>query len=155
MMMRSMVRVLIGSLVLSLMLTSHTAVAAEKADDEETERAKLAGAWKGFVVEGKGETPDRGPVKLEITVTKKTMRGIQIKDDEHVDHGEGEYLLNLASEPARLDAAKSVGRGRKQAYLGIYKLEGNTLRWCVSPQKARPETFETKKGQFLLVLRRQ
>ena len=40
-------------------------------------------------------------------------------------------------------------------YVGIYTHEGDTLKWCVSPQQARPQTFETKKGQFLLILKRQ
>lgn len=137
-----------------------TAVAAPAGDqptnsaDETAERAKLAGVWRGFTVEGKGENPDRGPVKLELTITERTMRGIQIRDSERIDHGQGEYTLDLAADPSRLDAATTVGRGRKRAYLGIYKLEGDTLRWCVSPQKVRPQTFETRKGQFLLILKR-
>jgi uncharacterized protein (TIGR03067 family) len=125
-----------------------------KATEEKAERAKFVGLWKGFTVEGKGENPDRGPVRLEITVTEKTMHGIQIKEDGDIDHGVGEYTLDLAADPAWLDAAKTNARGRKQAYTGIYKLEGDTLKWCVSPQKVRPETFETKKGQFLVILKR-
>jgi hypothetical protein len=84
---------------------------------------------------------------------------------ERGDHGEW-YLSRHASvegpsghpagegAPGRLDAAQANERGRKRAYVGIYTLEGDTLKWCVSPQKTRPETFETKKGQFLLILKR-
>jgi uncharacterized protein (TIGR03067 family) len=149
--------VLCAFLGLGLAITANGAVAGErpsKAPDEKAERARFIGHWKGFTVEGKGENPDRGPVKLEITVTEKTMHGIQIKEDGDIDHGVGEYTLDLASDPAQLDAAKAGPRGRKQAYIGIYKLEGDTLKWCVSPQKVRPETFETKKGQFLVILKR-
>ncbi len=133
-----------------------TAIAADapKAADEAAERAKFVGVWKGYAVEGKGENPNRGPVKLEITATDKTMHGIQIKSDGNVDHGVGEFTFDLAAEPRRLDAAKTNERGRKQEYIGIYALEGDTLKWCVSPQKVRPETFETKKGQFLVILKR-
>jgi len=122
--------------------------------DEAKERARFVGVWKGFTVEGRGENPDRGPVKLELTITEKTMRGIEIKGETRIDHGTGEFTLDLKASPRRLDAAKTNERGRKQAYVGIYTLEGDTLRWCVSPQKERPETFETRKGQFLVILKK-
>jgi uncharacterized protein (TIGR03067 family) len=124
------------------------------APDEKAERARLVGVWKGYTVEGKGENPDAGPVKLELTFTERTIQGIEIREAERFDHGEGEYTLQLDTEPRRLDAAKSRGAGRKQEYIGIYRLEGDTLKWCVSPRKVRPETFETVKGQYLLILKR-
>jgi len=75
---------------LLLFVPGATALTAEPAQtpDEQAERARFVGVWRGFTVEGKGETPDRGPVKLELTITE------------------------------------------------------------------RPETFETKKGQFLLILKK-
>ena len=124
-----------------------------KATDAQ-ERQRLAGVWRGFTVEGKGERPDRGPVKLEITITDRKIHGIESKADDRVDHGEGEYLIELTKDPRQLDATQTNERGRKREYLGIYLIEGDTLKWCVSPQKVRPETFETKKGQFLLILKR-
>ena len=143
--------------VLANLLVGATATwpAAPGAPGEEEERARFVGVWKGFTVEGMGEHPDRGPVKLELTITERTIHGIEIQGDTRVDHGEGEYTLELGSDPRHLDAAKTGERGRKQAYIGIYTLEGDTLRWCVSPQKLRPTTFETKKGQYLLILKRE
>ncbi|MCY2954419.1 MAG: TIGR03067 domain-containing protein [Planctomycetota bacterium] len=128
---------------------------AAQVTSEAAERSKLVGVWKGFTVEGKGENPDRGPVKLEITITEKTMHGIQIQDDKRIDHGEGQFTLDLSADPFQLDAAQSLQGGRKRAYIGIYQLDGDVLKWCVSPQKVRPTTFETKKGQFLLILKRE
>jgi len=150
-----------GLIVLHCMLCSVVIAGAgdpptkpSEAAGDTAERARLVGVWKGFTVDGKGENPDRGPVKLELTITEKTIHGIEIKGDERVDHGEGEYTLDPAADPRQLDGAKAVGRNRKQVYIGIYKLEGDTLKWCVSPQKVRPTTFETRKGQFLLILKR-
>jgi hypothetical protein len=57
---------------------------------EPQEREKFVEAWKGFAVEGRGENPDRGPVKLELRITVKTMRGLEFKGTNVVDHGEGE-----------------------------------------------------------------
>jgi uncharacterized protein (TIGR03067 family) len=133
-----------------------TATALLGADDQDPqERQKFVGVWKGFAVEGKGENPDRGPVKLELRITEKTIKGLEFKGTNVVDHGEGEFSLDLTQNPKYLDAWKSNERGRKQNYVGIYTLEGDIFKWCVSPQKVRPETFETKKGQFLLIFKRQ
>jgi uncharacterized protein (TIGR03067 family) len=132
------------------------AIALQGAEaDEQQERKEFVGVWKGFTVEGRGENPDRGPVKLELRIAEKTMKGLEFKGTNTVDHGEGEFALDLRQSPKHLDAWQTNERGRKVSYVGIYTLERDTLKWCVSPQKARPETFETKKGQFLLILKRQ
>jgi uncharacterized protein (TIGR03067 family) len=139
--------------IVMLALAAAARLSAADADNPE-QRQKLAGVWKGFAVEGRGENPDRGPVKLELRIGEK-MKGLEFKGTNVVDHGEGEFILDLAQTPNVLDAWKTNERGRKQSYVGIYALEGDTLRWCVSPQKVRPTTFETVKGQFLLILKRQ
>lgn len=138
----------------ALLWSTATAVIAADANEAQ-ERQQFAGIWKGYTVEGRGENPDRGPVKLELRITEKTIKGLEFKGTNVVDHGEGAYVLDLSKENKILDASKTNERGRAQNFVGIYQLEGDTLKWCVSPQKVRPETFETKKGQFLLILKRQ
>ena len=146
------VRKTLGALgVLGLVILSGPAAAQLP---EQQSRQRLVGVWKGFTVEGRGENPERGPVKLELRITEKTITGLEFKGANVVNHGEGPFTLDLSREPKHLDAWKVNEAGRKQTYLGIYTLEGDTFKWCVSPQKIRPETFETRKGQFLLVLRR-
>ncbi|MCL4207475.1 MAG: TIGR03067 domain-containing protein [Pirellulaceae bacterium] len=143
----------IGVLVVAL-LTLCSAMAVAQPPDEAAERARFVGVWKGFAVHGRGERPNEGPVQLELTITERTIRGIQVRGSDRMDHGQGEYVLRMGANPKHLDAAKTAERGRSQAYVGIYRLEGDTLYWCVSPQKQRPKTFETQKGQFLLILHR-
>jgi uncharacterized protein (TIGR03067 family) len=121
----------------------------------EAARKQLIGVWKGFAVEGKGERPDRGPVKLELKITESAINGIESKGQGTIDHGEGAYTLDLTQTPACLDATKTNARGRKEEYLGIYSLEGDTLKWCVTRQKQRPTQFETANRAFLLILKRQ
>ena len=137
-----------------LVVYAHGDESSKPAASEPDARKQLIGIWRGYAVEGKGETPDRGPAKLQLTITEKSIHGIEIKAGERVDHGEGAFTLDLAADPKVLDASQTGERGRARAYLGIYKLEGDTLKWCVSPQKKRPATFETGKGQFLMILKR-
>ena len=125
------------------------------AADEAAVRKKLVGVWKGFAVEGRGERPDRGPVKLELTITETSIKGIESKGQGTIDHGEGAYTLDLTQKSPFLDAAKSNERGRKEEYVGIYSLEGDTLKWCVTRQKQRPTEFATANRAFLLILKRQ
>lgn len=124
-------------------------------DAEAKARRELVGTWKGFVVEGKGENPDRGPVQLELTISERTIKGLELKGGKVVDHGEGSHSLDLAKSPRHLDAAKTNERGRKQEYVGIYSIEGDTLKWCVSPRKTRPSEFQTGDGGYLLILKRE
>lgn len=123
--------------------------------EDTTARKQLVGLWKGFAVEGKGERPDRGPVKLEVTIAETAIKGIEIKGEGTINHGAGTHTFNLKESPRWLDATKTNERGRKEEYLGIYSLEGDTLKWCVSRGKQRPTEFLTAKGSFLVILKRQ
>lgn len=154
----TLMRQTLARLVLPALLVAVPANAADAPPkpDEAALRKKLVGVWKGFTVNGKGENPNAGPVKLELTITETTIHGLEIKTGgDNVDHGKGEFTFDLTQNPQQLDASQTNERGRKRAYVGIYTLDGDTLKWCVSPQKTRPSTFETSKGQFLLILRRE
>lgn len=130
--------------------------AMNAADDD---RAKFAGVWQGFVVEGRGDRPDRGPVKLEITVTgdKMSSRDLNARDTSKADLGEGTYKLDGAQNPKTIDATGTNGQNRGKLFPGIYLVDGNTLKWCVAnPGKQRPTEFISRPsgGQFLMVLKR-
>lgn len=149
-------RLALAALLLGLAVIPARAQDAKPAAPEDAAaRKQLIGLWKGFAVEGKGERPDRGPVKLEVTITETAIKGIELKGEGTINHGEGTHVLNLKESPRWLDATKTNERGRKEEYLGIYVLEGDTLKWCVSRGKQRPTQFETIKGSFLVILKRQ
>lgn len=118
-------------------------------------REKLVGKWAGYAVEGKGEKPDQGPVKLEFVITKDLIKATQFKGKDPLDLGEGSFVLDLVKMPSLLDATKRIDNpNRKETWVGIYKLDGDTLHWCVA-RKARPTEFATGGGAFLLILKRQ
>jgi|GEM_PF-755524 len=147
---------LLAAVLLGFALLSARAQDAKPASAEDAVvRKQLVGVWKGFAVEGRGERPDRGPVKLEVTITGTAIKGIELKGEGAINHGEGAHTLNLKEKPGWLDATKTNERGRKEEYLGIYSLEGDTLKWCVSRGKQRPAEFLTAKGSFLVILKRQ
>jgi len=118
---------------------------------------RLDGVWVGYVVEGRGENPNGGPVHLELTI-----KGDQIKardmSGKQLPMTDGTYKV-APGNPPQMDGTNTRPNGRTQTYLGIYSVEGDTLKWCVAnPNKDRPTAFEiprTGGGQFLLILRKQ
>lgn len=128
-------------LALALAVTP-AAVAAERGAEA---RKTLVGTWKGRVDEGAtGHT-------LVITATKITGT----KDGKQ-DLGAGKFKVDVSTNPWHLDATRTKGPQKGQTYLGIYSIEGDTLKWCVSmPGASRPTQFATKDAQFLLILVRQ
>jgi len=118
---------------------------AVAADEDAEARKKLVGTWKGRV--------DEGATGHKLVITADLIKGTK---DEKRDLGEGTFKLDLTKKPWRMDAAHSKGRRKGQTYLGIYLLDGDTLKWCVStPGNERPTEFATKGSQFMLVMKRQ
>jgi len=130
-------------LILALAVaTAHLAVAGK--DDAEA-RKKLVGIWKGRV--------DEGATGHLLKITASAITG---RKDGRQDLGAGTFKLDLTTKPWRMDATRTKGPQKGQTYLGIYSLEGDTLKWCVSlPGSARPTELATKDAQFLLILKRQ
>jgi len=148
-------RVLRGAAVVSIVSLAWAIAAEEEKPRSPAEtqvRQSLTGVWRGFVVNGTGEDPTRGPVKLVLKVNANAIQGTQIKGQQEVDHGQGSYELVLDSNPRQLDGHPLVERGNRSPWLGIYELDGDTLKWCVG-KRERPTAFETVKGQFLMILK--
>jgi uncharacterized protein (TIGR03067 family) len=131
-------------------------LSAAAEDPSVRERAKLQGTWEGWVVNGKGENPNSGPVKLaEVVITADRIRARQ---GDGKDLGEGSYRMDPTQTPKVLDSTGVAGEVRGMSFRGIYALEGETLWWCSSnPGKPRPTEFRTRPsdGQFLMVLKRR
>jgi uncharacterized protein (TIGR03067 family) len=123
-------------------------------EPEQAARDRLVGVWNGYAVDGRGENPNQGPVKLELTISRETIKAKQFKGKETLDLGEGTFTIELGSSPVHLDGNKKLDNpNRKEIWLGIYELQGDTLKWCVG-KKARPTEFATGGGSFLLILKR-
>jgi len=138
--------------LLALLVLLSSVVYAAADDTADKERQRIVGDWQGFVVEGKGENPNRGPVKLFLKVTAE---GIVATQDKDGDLGEGSFTFDLAKSPHTIDAKRTKAPGVGQTFLGIYELDGDTLKWCTgNPRQQRPTDFVTKTGQFLMILKR-
>ena len=112
----------------------------------------LEGTWQGRIEDGGGE---RGPVQVSEMVI--TSNRISAKDHPNHSMGVGSYVIGTAGQLKPLDATGIEGPARSRTFIGIYAIEGDTLRWCmVMPGKPRPTEFVSKatQGQYLMVLKR-
>ncbi len=145
------------AIALCLLLGS-VALAQEpkKADAVKAEMKELEGVWEGFVVEGKGEKPDRGPFHLRITITGDKMTAVDLNNNNK-DMGSGTFKLDLSNAVKVMDATGIVlPAKRDKTYLGIYELDGDTLKWCVDNRcMERPTEFRSFNGNFMMILKRK
>jgi hypothetical protein len=114
----------------------------------------LNGVWRGYVVEGKGEQPNRGNVHLELTIKGNHITAQRL-DGDAGSLGQGMYRITVGRFYL-MDATELRGRAKGRTYQGICRFGPDLMKWCVAtPGNRRPTDFETKGQQFLLILERQ
>jgi uncharacterized protein (TIGR03067 family) len=142
-----------------LLLPSAGASAAEPKPSGDA--AKLQGKWTGWVVIGRGERSDQGPVQLEVVVEGDRITAKQIGGGTGPgagsDLGAGTFKLGSDGKAKTLDAAGSLGASRNKNFGGIYEIDADTWKWCVNNHNrpGRPAGFETKGGAYYLILKRE
>jgi uncharacterized protein (TIGR03067 family) len=121
-------------------------IAAAAAPDEATRKdlAALQGAWQLVATEAGGQTRDmaNAPVAVEF------------KDQQLILAGSPEmkvrFKLDASFNPRLIDLTvtrEQDGKKTEQAYEGIYLLDGDTLKICVTTtpdKKERPMEFASK-----------
>jgi len=121
--------------------------------------AQLQGTWQGWVVDGRGENPNTGHMQMELRVEGQRMVAREIGTSRAPGGlGDGTFVVVGTAGSGTLDAVATSGQHPGKEYPGIFELEGDTLRWCVNNhnrQTQRPAAFETGRGFYYMVLRRQ
>ena len=142
------------SLLLLTLLTGSV-----RADDKQAaELAKLAGTYTFQSIESNG-----APIPADALKNVQKMR-VVIKGNTLTMSGEGEKArvqtisINASKDPKQIDitredevdSPKGKEKGKKTTSLGIYSLEGKTLKICTDDSGSeRPTSFATKKNSPL------
>ena len=132
-----------GVLLASAFLPGHSLLAQSTGDD----RRDIVGVWRGSMP---GDPPD----SLEIIITPIRIISRDLRTGRWL--GGAVYAIDPALHAIN---ARRVDRfGQLRVYLGLYFLEGDTLRWCTNRRSMRrPATLEHRpdKDQYLMELQRQ
>jgi uncharacterized protein (TIGR03067 family) len=116
--------------------------------------------WRGWVVMNRGENPNEQMTEIELTITGTSMRGRDLGRNGGQGGGRGPlgggtFVMDAAA--GTLDVTQTEGGNAGKHYPGIFSLEGDTLRWCVSNVDRRRPTQLAGQGTsaYLMILRRQ
>ncbi len=116
----------------------------------------LQGVWRGArFTEGRGEKPDDG-VKIDLV-----FKGPAVSVRKASGAPVGEATVTIGEDGRRVDATGTSGGYRGKTYVGILKVEEDTLTWCVAgtagKDQKRPAAFAADPGQahYLIVAKRQ
>ena len=116
----------------------------------------LQGVWRGARFSaGKGEDPDKG-VALELIIKGSHINGQRLPEGKPIAEGD----LKLSADGKCMDATGSTGGFKGKAFPGIFKIEGDTLFWCVTTSgnaEDRPADFVAtpSKKSYLIIVKRQ
>ena len=118
-------------------------VAADAKDDAvKRDMDALQGNWQVVSMERDGEAVNIA--KDAARVIKADKYALTLRPGLTI---EGAYKIDPGAKPKTMETTASNGPYKDKELLGIYELDGNTLRICYAPPgKDRPTEFTTKAG---------
>jgi len=112
---------------------------AKKKDSE-----KLQGAWKG----DSGEVDGNALPDEFLKAAKFGFKGDKYTFEAGDEKESGTITLDASKTPATIDLKIEEGRDKGKTQLGIYKVEGDKVKFCFGQPdaKERPKDFSSKAG---------
>jgi uncharacterized protein (TIGR03067 family) len=136
------------SLVQSLLTFAFLAIGLVFADDKKDD--KLDGKWLIVSVERDGKADDafKGGARV-IAGGKYTLA------DKNGKATPGTFKVDPSKKPKTIDMMPAEGQYKGKTLLGIYEVDGQTLKICFAePGKERPTEFASK-GAVLAIHKRE
>jgi uncharacterized protein (TIGR03067 family) len=142
-------------------LTVAFLIAADTPKDDAVKKEAdiLQGTWRVASAERDGMPPPEDEIK-KITVTikgdKLTARRTENAEKPEEKVYEMSFTIDPSQKPKWIDVTYMDGERKGESSQGVYELNGDTLKICMSRGNTRPNDFETKPDsqRHLLVLKR-
>ena len=112
---------------------------------------ELIGVWRATAAVREG-LPATDVIGHQLTFAEQRFE-IQSKDGKRLYSGT--FRTNPRATPQTIDFAHAGSAGKAMTWLGIYRLDGDTLTICdnaPNPDKGRPSAFETSSGSGYVVI---
>ena len=148
---------LLPILVVGVLAAGLAPAAQDRADENKGPKA-FEGTWVAVFAQLNGKQAPKEALK-DVTMTFAGEK-FTLKEPRIGRVVEGTFRIDPSKSPREYSATAVVG-GRKLTTVGIYELDGDTLKICYTPEGGnRPAGFSTKGGTaeqpvFLTVYRRQ
>ncbi len=143
------------AVILAIFVGTTLTAADPKDDPAKKELEKMQGTWMYESVEMDGKAmPADELKKMRITFAGDKFT---VKSGDKAAEA-GTQKLDPTKKPKTVDATVTEGEGKGTTMLGIYELEGDTLKACFDPTgKKRPTEFKAPAGSglFTAVLKRE
>jgi uncharacterized protein (TIGR03067 family) len=117
------------------------------------DRERIVGVWTLASIETAGLSISGERVEQ----CHWALTGREYLSTSHAAPVAGTYALDPATTPKRIDTTPTTGPMKRRAFAGIYELDGDTLRVCLSDDGGpRPTGFPDTpaKGQSVAVYKR-
>lgn len=111
-------------------------------DDAKGDAAKLEGAWVMVSGEANGQAMPAELVKTGKRVAKNGETSITFGGQTYF---KATYTLDPSKKPKAIDYVMTEGTTKGKTHLGIYELDGDTVKFCFGgPGAERPTDFTAK-----------
>ena len=118
--------------------------AGEQSEQVKKEMALLQGEWSMVSGEIDGKAMPDEFLKGAKRVAKGDETTVVIAGQVFM---KATFTIDPAKKPKTIDYAMTDGFSKGKKQLGIYEIEGETVKFCfASPGKDRPSDFTTKEG---------
>ena len=108
------------------------------------EMAQLEGEWSMVSGEANGVAMPEEAVKSGKRVAKDGETTIAFGGQVYF---RAKFRIDPAKKPKAIDYTMTEGQTKGKTHLGIYELDGDTLKFCfAAPGKDRPTEFTAKEG---------
>ena len=140
----------------ALFLTAALLLAADTPKSS-TDHDKIQGVWKITSSRENGQEP-QGERKERMEKVRVRFTADKVIFGEGEEKQEGTYKLDPAKQPPTIEVTTLSGPNKGKKTNGIYKLDGDTLKVCMSIEdgKEAPADFtaEADSGRALFTLER-
>ncbi len=119
---------------------------ARAQDAAQREMAQLEGEWSMVSGEADGVPMPEATVKIGKRVARDGQTAITFGGQVYF---KARFSIDPARKPKAIDYAMMEGPTRGKTHLGIYELDGDTVKFCfAAPGKDRPTDFTAKEGSL-------
>jgi uncharacterized protein (TIGR03067 family) len=118
--------------------------AAGAQNANEKEMAQLEGEWSMVSGEANGLSMPEATVKTGKRVAKDGETTITLGGQVYF---KAKFSIDSTKKPKAIDYTMTEGPTKGKTHLGIYELDGDTVKFCfAAPGKDRPTDFTAKEG---------